>query len=189
VPGLDLTAIIRRKLSTSDLADPKEIAAALIDDGDVPRSRYGEALLQTLPHLVRETIRSERNGPRDGHNSPDAHIGSTASRPVRSGRANKSWRWERTKCYGLRVYVGDCWKLLGDCTWDDLSAIVELYAAREFENGLMRRRYQALIGLRDEFKRAKNVRDVPAERVDEILHCSAEKLASIEKAMSLRGVA
>lgn len=110
VTNFDLRSLVREKLTTTDEADPGIIAGQVI--AAIPKSQYGSALTQVMRHFVRQII-SETRGTNAGSN-------------IRAIRPSASWKgqgirdgWQ--KRLRDRVHVGGSeWKLLADCSYDDL---------------------------------------------------------------------
>lgn len=113
-PEFNLRSTIRAILADSDEADPgviADLAFEVIDPDDM-----AAALRQSLRQFVRQIITEQR-----------AH----ASVPPKVHPHARSWkvqgiREQWTRALAQRVFTGGGWKLLRDCTRDDL-----LFAASE----------------------------------------------------------
>lgn len=108
----DLSGYIKGHLTDSDEADPHVIAGELVD-GMTPEQAH-VALRAAMPSLVREALRIQRNQLR----APTPR----SSRWDQVAAANADGSLDVMR---LRLFVGE-WKLLGDCTAEDLDAVVEM---------------------------------------------------------------
>jgi hypothetical protein len=164
--AFNLRKLVRDVLANSLLADPRDLAAEAFLR--IPAAEHAAALRQCLTDVVREEIRLSRN-----HTPPTV----TAGRPgPRGNTARQQPAVARSsKVAGIRamwqeklrerIHTGPAstdWRLLGDCTFDEL-----MFAAGE----------RRTIALRNESKAAEyaelaeavraagvaRVRDLPAE--------------------------
>lgn len=122
---IDLNQLVRDVVASSTLADPREVSAEVFRR--IPSEDYGRLLLKLLPDLVRETYRTTRNHPvQVPFPSPGAKV---PQPPNRSHRVDGIRNTLGSGRLLDRVHSGpgtSDWKLLGDCTFEDL-----MYAARE----------------------------------------------------------
>jgi hypothetical protein len=118
--NFNLRQHVRELLTSSAIADPRQLAAEAF--ADIPAESYGPALRQCLPDVIREEIRHSRNftpAPVMGE-QPRVIGGGSKARPspkVASIRAMWQVRLHE------RIHIGpepSDWKLLGDCTFDQL---------------------------------------------------------------------
>lgn len=151
----DLNKIIRDELENTHLADPKEIALALLEEGIIPSSDYREALEATLPGYVREVIRldraltiSEVDEPRSGHNNG-------------SGRYQKALGGKPNQLLSTRHNTGTRWVTLGDMTRVDVEEIRGECERRAAEQNAAINRWNGVEKLFGRNKKAKTVSDLP----------------------------
>ena len=106
--AFSLRAIVRKALNSSALADPRALAAVVLDS--LGEDQLRDALAETLPDFVRLVIAGSR-------------ANAVSSPSPGSGR---SWKVEALQDYGKllrqRIHVANTWKFLGDCGADDLFA-------------------------------------------------------------------
>lgn len=115
----DLDALIHRVMDDTDLVNPGEITAKVLDQ--LPNEHVREALQMTLRRYVSIVISRDRyQHAMPVKAAPAAHNRSTKVLAIREyGR-----RWLRD-----REHVGGgTWKLLGDCTYTDLMRLAEARA-------------------------------------------------------------
>lgn len=136
--SIDVRAVIREVLHTSSASDPDDLVALVFKE--IPAADRGEALRQTLRPLVREGISLERMAhPIPTGTRPTAPMGSWKVRTIREN-------WERALRSRLHVGAGE-WKLLAECTRDDLlCAALEREMLAE-QNAAAARNYTALAEL------------------------------------------
>ena len=109
-----LRHVVRDVLAETTEADPGKLAGLVL--ARIPKKDYHAALSQALRLFVRQIISETRTG----HNAP-------APTPIQGSRKVAAIRegWQRR--LNDRIHVGDsAWKVLRDCTYDDL-----LHAAQE----------------------------------------------------------
>lgn len=145
-----LRHIVRDVLRNSTLADPGDIAAEVLRR--IPARSTRDALEQTLRLYVRQVISEVR----------------ISSRPAPATAANGSWKvaairdgWQRR----LRdpVHVGaQEWKLLADCSYEDLLAAAAERRQLAERNQAWARTYDAWAGLLVEHD-VKRFGDLPAD--------------------------
>lgn len=111
--GFVLRHMVRDILADSDTADPGALADLVL--AAIPRNQVRAALAQTLRLYVRQVISEERIGNAPSNVSPIKPSPSSKVAAIREG-------WQRR--LDDRLHVGDSqWKLLRDCTADDLDAV------------------------------------------------------------------
>lgn len=101
---------VREVLDTTSLADPDDVAAKVAEN--VPSNKLRTVVRVLLPAYVREHMRAQRAS------NPvisDAHR-------TRSARSSKvaAIRAEHERCLRDRVFTDAGWKLLGECTYENL---------------------------------------------------------------------
>lgn len=147
----DLRADVRAVLDSSNLTDPGEIADKVAES--IPASALRAALHVTLRSYVRQVMAETRTNSAPNFRSP------AAGRSVKVQAIRDGWQRQLDN----RVHVGDSeWKLLGDCTYEDLLACAAEREAIAARNQSMARYYRGLAGLVAEHDTAA-LRDVPAE--------------------------
>lgn len=106
-------ALVRDVLHTSTLADPGDVAEEVFKR--IPEEDHAEALRQLLRLFVRQVISEERIS-----HGPAAPVTST----VNSGRSRKvrAIREDWQRRLDDRLHGQSEWKLLRDCTYEDLTA-------------------------------------------------------------------
>ena len=179
----NLRAIVQAKIDSSNSADPRAIADALIDDGDISSSDYADALRLTLPGYVREMVRSDRAQTLSAVSATVAGSGAGTSaatsapatqtsngKPVRSGKQNQSARWNKTKVLGLRINLGGTkWIVLGDATPKDIDDAISEYTRRVAQNQAEADRYRKVRDLFKQDPNAKVVKDLDFAKLTQAL--------------------
>lgn len=149
-PQFNLRAEVYAVMQETDLAAPDEIAAKVAESVSADHLRL--ALRQALVEYVRDQLayfRAGASAPKSYHPSPSAKV--KAIRDAAPG-------WLRD-----RVFVGpNGWRLIGDCSVDDLHYLVADRAARAIALRATADRYDALAELCIKHKAAK-VADLPAK--------------------------
>ena len=152
--AFNLRQTVRDMLTESDVADPGRIAEMVMVR--IAPDDHATALSQALRLFVRQVISETRTG-----NAP------TNVTPILS--RGRSWKatgirdgWQRR--LNDRIHVGDSdWKLLGDCTYDDLIAAASERQQLADRNAAWARTYRAFAAaLRD--TGAATFRELPAEQ-------------------------
>lgn len=114
--GVTLRHLVHSVLEQTDLASPEEVAAAVARG--VPAKRVRAVLVEALTAYVRTTMQQRR-----AHNPILADEQRTQSaRSSKVAAIRDSW----ASALRDRVHVSDGWKLLGECTFEDL-----MFAAAE----------------------------------------------------------
>jgi hypothetical protein len=116
----NLHQVVADVLDGSDLASPEEIAARVAEN--VGSKQLRAALAQSLPHYVSRVIQNRRAS--NVILNPNAVQGPVAN----SGRSAKVMGIRNAWARALadRLHVADGYKLLGECTYNDL-----MFAAEE----------------------------------------------------------
>jgi hypothetical protein len=123
VADFNLRSVIRRVASTSTIRDPAVLAEEIMRH--IPQEEWVNALRAALKPLVRDVISGERphgtfttgygNRQRSGAIGPAVpSAGSSKVAAIRDG-------WQQH--LRARYSVGEEWKFLGDCTYEDLQFI------------------------------------------------------------------
>lgn len=116
--SFDLRAAIRRQLEDGENADPAAIANEVMQL--VPNDAVRDLALMGVHYAVRQEITRSRRP-------------SLETVAVKSVRVGKS-RWKRHQIFidglGDRLAVAGVWKMVADCTADDLEAYAEEQEAR-----------------------------------------------------------
>lgn len=106
----DIRKAVLAVIDETDLATPEEIAAKVAES--VP----GRELRSVLAFVLRDFVRVELGRGRMASRAPER---STSAKPQRSAKVasirDYGRRWLRD-----REFVGDTWKLLGDCSYENL---------------------------------------------------------------------
>lgn len=149
----DLAALIRDALASSEIADPRELAATIANE--IP----DEALRDVTADLLADRVRVQ------------AHIARRA--PLRTRSSSARWlavaeRAEDIAIFRVRVCPAGVWKFLGDCTPDDVEALASAHREQAVANDRRAQAYKALRDLMDR-KRSTTVRQLPPASVTEIL--------------------
>ena len=149
---LDLTALIRAHVETSDDLDPRVIAQAVIED--LPDELLREALHLVLPDRVRRFHGNVRTG----------HERALSARwgAVRDN-ADALAVFRRAVCLGPTD-----WRPLGSLVHDQVLIVVAERRAQARATDAQAARYEELAALMKR-RRAKVVSDLPPEQVVEVL--------------------
>jgi hypothetical protein len=125
----DLRKLIHEMLGRSEEADPHVIAKRLVTR--IPQEDLREALASSLADTVRIEIGRLRMQAFNRPAPTSVHAGSSEEA---SGRVGKS-RWERHAevLLNQRIFVDGDWKILRDCTADDLEKVADGHADRARE--------------------------------------------------------
>lgn len=138
---INLRALIRDILTACDEADPGVIAEAVIVR--IPDEELRDALHQTMRYFVRQIISELRiaNSPQPGP--------ITGPMPARARSAkNIAIRQDWQSRLHDRVHVGGSeWKLLRDCTYDDLMAVARERSDLALRNALWADTYEGWASL------------------------------------------
>lgn len=146
-----LRHVVRDVLTDTDLADPGDLADVVLER--IPSEHVHDALSQTLRIYVRQVISEVRNS------GPAVNVA-----PI---RPNLSWKvagirdgWQRQ--LDNRVHIGDGWKLLRNCSYDDLLAAAAERRDLADRNMARARQYDAWACLLSD-NGAETFGDLPAE--------------------------
>lgn len=147
---LDLRARIRAILDDTGEADPGVVADKVI--GDLSSRELRPALAQTMRALVREVMRAERLTTPQAAENVSPGQGRSRARAVA-----EAWRAHLRD----RVFVGDgTWRLLGDCSPQDVLFLVADRRQKAAELAEAAQRYQRLHDAMDRHG-AGRVADLP----------------------------
>jgi hypothetical protein len=147
----DIRAAVRAVMDETDLTSPEEIAAKVAES--VP----AKSLRAVLATVLRDYVRIELGRDR----SPVLRPAPTGSAKVRAYR-EYAQRWLRE-----RVFVGDSgWKLLGDCTYENLRYLEQERLVNAERSRLAAARYATLAELVQRHSVAR-VADLPAALLTE----------------------
>lgn len=122
----NLRALVREVAAASKAADPGDLAEEVFPK--IPRKEMASAvreMLRTYVRIVLGESRSVGHLAQEGVGSPGDDVSRTAGRSLKVAAIREAWRARLTD----RIHTGPAstaWKLLGDCTADDL-----LFAADE----------------------------------------------------------
>ncbi len=148
----DLREAVHAVVNDTDLASPREIAAKVAEN--VPQRHLRAALADALVDYVRDELGRMR-GRRGRAGRPGSYS------PKRAAIADM-WRHELRD----RIHVGDAqWKLLGDCTYDDLAKAAAERREQARRNAARAAFYENLAELVREHG-AATVAELPAEALD-----------------------
>jgi hypothetical protein len=140
-------------LDKSTIADPHAVADDLIDT--LTDEEVFEVLQQVLPHYVTTIATQQRS----------RHL-SDAAQPTAN---NASPRWQAaTSIYMERIHTSDGWKMLRDCTRDDLEAAANDRYQRAAQLRQSADRYRALADYLDQ-QGVSKVGDLPEEDVVRVM--------------------
>lgn len=122
------TQLIRQVIGNTGLVDPREIAEVVADrtpDSEV-RGFYAKMLVQEVRmHLSNERRNIFSQAGSEPNPDTDPTVGKSGLKPLGKARTRatvaRDWWADFTS---TRVHVGQqSWKLLGDCTFDDLRSM------------------------------------------------------------------
>lgn len=137
----ELRELVRQVAADHPHADPREIArhVAKLTPADTVMSFYADALVP----IVREVLIGQRTTALSAALSP-----SKPDAPAKSAKLAQRRDWW-AEMLGSRVHTDDGWKVLGDCTSDDLR-----YCIRERQTDIARVQaqivhFETLLGLMD----------------------------------------
>jgi hypothetical protein len=137
-----LRALVRNVLDETDLTSPDEIAEKVA--ASIPKDQLRAVLAMTLRDFVRvEMTRVRSAGQNDDKAQP---------RPANRSAKVTAIRDAAPKWMRERVYVGTTWKLLAECTYDNLMFLVADRSALAAQNSAAADRYQKIA---DAVKRAR----------------------------------
>lgn len=157
-----LKAEIRKVVDTTDLADPRDIAAKVAEN--VPAKLLRAALAQALPELVRVELTRSRMSP------PPAVLPNRS--PKREAIA-EMWRRHLRD----RVHIGrSAWLLLADCSADNFRAAAAERRALATANLAAADRYQSYADACDKHGVDK-FSDLPESVQAELLGSAGEEAA------------
>ena len=149
----DLRKLIIEVAEQSDTANPNALAAEVLST--VPREQRMEALSQALPFAVREIVVRQR--------TPTNELGSgyrgrmpQPSRKVTNIRNN----WQKILHERHKVGPNGTWKLLGDCTADELDWAAELRDRMALQNALKAEQFRKFAKLLRE-NQVATLRELP----------------------------
>lgn len=131
-----LKAEIKKVVDTTDLADPREIAAKVAEN--IPAKMLRQALAQALPELVRVELTRSRRPPTAP--APSAH---SAKRTAIA----EMWRRHLRD----RVHIGQSgWLLLGDCSAENFRTAAAERRALAIANSAAAEKYDRYADACDE---------------------------------------
>ncbi len=111
----NLSALVSEHLRSSTLPDPKDIAAVVY--AAIPRADRDKALLQALRIICQVQASRERSNTEAVKEAGQEPAPSWRVQGIRDG-------WARRLNDRMKISDGDTgWKLLADCTYDDLMAV------------------------------------------------------------------
>lgn len=150
--GVNVRTLILAQLETNE-TDPGVIAEKVLTQ--IPQDEYEAALRSLLRRVVTDVIRCERNKP--------------AAAPSETPPANSRWPGAAGLYCDLlmkRIEIGGAeYKMLGDCTRDDLLYAVESRKEQAKALYVAAKRYKAIVAMFDEHPDARNVADLPLDQV------------------------
>ncbi len=162
MPEFDVWAVIDAVADESDVADPKRLAVLV--STRVPKVHATTALNQVLPVVLQHRLSQRRPVAPPRGSAPDGLSGlskPTGSRKVEGIRS--AWAaWLRQR---ISVSPNE-WKLLADCTAEDLeysAGLNDRHAQANQARAEMKRRLAKLL----EEHEAKTVKDLPQEALAE----------------------
>lgn len=164
VNKFDLRTLIREKLASTDEADPGVIAGQVI--AAIPKSQYGAALTQVMRLFVRQVISENRGRGRASNVTP-----------LRRS-PGKSWKGQGIRDgWQLRLndplHVGHAqWKLLRNCTYDDLTVIADERQQKADQNARVARMYRSYATAVSEAG-VETFGDLPTEQLMHLLGSAA----------------
>ena len=127
-----LRHVVRDVLASSVEADPGILAGQVL--ARIPKKDRDAALKQAMRSIVRQAMAETRVGHRPSNNAPIRPSSKVAG--IRDG-------WQRR--LRDRVHVGEStWKLLADCTYDDLTAAAAERQEQADRNMVWVREYRAM---------------------------------------------
>lgn len=145
-----LRHVVQKVLADTNEADPGKLAGLVM--ARIPKAQIRVALSQALRLYVRQVISEARNG------------GSATVTPIRPNASAKVAAirdgWQRR--LRDRVHVADSWKLLADCTYDDLLAAAAERRTLADQNNARARQFDGWARLVNEYD-AATFADLPAE--------------------------
>lgn len=127
----NLRAVVVDVLHGTDLVDPSEITTEVLNR--IPDDAHGEALSQSLRQYVRLVMGSGRTVPE----KPVIPPGATSKKVARI-------RAKFAAELAQRVFVGDGWKMLRDCTKRDLLFLANDRRRVAKENEAVAEKYERL---------------------------------------------
>jgi hypothetical protein len=135
--------------SLPDDATPRDIAEAVVEKAGVEMLTVH--LVDLIADRVADLLRNDRN----------QFLGQTKNRSSKLERRRVWW----AKTLTARVSIGGAWKPLGDCTADDLKAVVSERKEQIKRVQLQINNYHHLIERMEKYK-AATVADLKVEQVD-----------------------
>lgn len=155
MPDFNLRATVRDTIASTDEADPGVIAGMVT--AKIKAADRDAALTQAMRLFVRQIISETRTGNRPTNILPISQ---------RSGRSTKVAAirdgWQRR--LRDRVHGADgAWKMLGDCTYDDLMSAASERQELADRNQAWAREYRAMAEAVADAG-VETFRDLPAER-------------------------
>jgi hypothetical protein len=136
-----LRALVRNVLDETDLTSPDEIAEKVA--ASIPKEQLRAVLALTLRDFVRIEMTRSRSAGQNDEKQP---------RPANRSAKVSAIRDAAPKWMRERVYVGTTWKLLAECTYDNLMFLVADRSALAAQNQAAAERYQKIA---DAVKRAR----------------------------------
>jgi hypothetical protein len=156
----DLRRLVREVMDSSTLADPHAIADEVYQR--IPKSMIAVALQVTLKAFVRQVVSESRHRMSPSRVPvPNATVGGSGFSAKRAGIAE--W-WQRA--LRDRVEVGGSgkreWKMLGECTADDLERAAAFREQQAERNKSVARMYRAWARTLNE-RGVQQMRELPPE--------------------------
>lgn len=150
-------------VAQSGLSDPREIAERMVESAsDEQREAW---LMESLPKLVADVLRSDRN-----HALVEAELPTPKKKgrrmPSRSAKVAGVRDWW-AQFLESRISVGGSWKPVGEMTADDLHVVVAERRAHAAATVAQADRFAAILALMSEYG-AATVADLPRASVEQV---------------------
>lgn len=158
----DLTALVRKVMDETDLADPADIAAKVVQR--VPAKDRLAALQQAMPTFVRVTVTRNR-GPMAATSRRIGRKQAGRSAKVAAIRAAAPV-WKRALRERLHVGRGQ-WLLLGECSYDHLMFAVAERREMALRNTASADRYEKVASALTEYG-VETVQELPESVLAEL---------------------
>lgn len=149
---MNVRQMVLDALEASQLADPSLVAQDLVSG--LADDELREVLEHVMPAYVTKLATQQRS-----HHISDA---------AEHGPNNASPRWQQVSIFMDRVFTPDGWKMLRDCTRDDLVAAADDRYARAAQLRQSGDRLMALADYLDQ-KKVGKVGDLPENEVIQVL--------------------
>lgn len=131
----ELRKIVCQVLDTTSITDPAEVALKVAEV--VPAKELRAALAEALAHYVATVNQQRRMG------NPILR-GEEPSKPVRSQKVAGIAAWHAAALADRVSVAGGGWKVLGDCTYEDLMFNAEMRRDLARRNAVKADQYEAL---------------------------------------------